>query len=307
MRYYFAPLEGVTDSVYRRLHHQYFGGVDRYYMPFFSPTVHRCLSHKEDRELPQADSVPFHAVPQVLTKISADFLWAAEICRDRGYDEVNLNVGCPSGTVVAKGKGAGMLADPVELDRFFDEIFAASPIPVSVKTRLGIADPAEFPALLEVFNRYPIKELTIHPRVRKQFYNGDVEIEMFRYAAANSKNPLCYNGNLNSQSDCDAFAAAFPEIDAVMLGRGLVADPGMLRSEGTKIDILQQFHDALLEEYLIVFGGSRNAMFRLKENWSFLFTRFADCDKLSKRLRKTTDLNEYRAITAEIFATVPLK
>ena len=169
MRYYFAPLEGVTDSVYRRLHHQYFGGVDRYYMPFFSPTVHRCLSHKEDRELPQADSVPFHAVPQVLTKISADFLWAAEICRDRGYDEVNLNVGCPSGTVVAKGKGAGMLADPVELDRFFDEIFAASPIPVSVKTRLGIADPAEFPALLEVFNRYPIKELTIHKACMARF------------------------------------------------------------------------------------------------------------------------------------------
>lgn len=306
MRYYFAPLEGVTDSVYRRLHHQFFGGVDRYYMPFFSPTVHRCLSHKEDRELPMADSVSFCAVPQVLTKISSDFLWAAEVCRDRGYDEVNLNIGCPSGTVVAKGKGAGMLADPVALDCFFDEIFAASPIPVSVKTRLGISDPDEFPALLEVFNRYPIRELTIHPRVRKQFYNGDVEIEMFRYAVQNSKNPLCYNGNLNSKEDCHAFSAAFPEIEAVMLGRGLVANPGMLLPEGTKIDTLRQFHDALLEEYLVVFGGSRNAMFRLKENWSFFFTRFAECDKLQKRLRKTTDLNEYRSITAEIFTSVPL-
>ena len=307
MRYYFAPLEGVTDSVYRRLHHQFFGGADRYYMPFFSPAVHRCLSHKEDRELPRADSVPFSAVPQVLTKIPGDFLWAAEVCQDRGYDEVNLNIGCPSGTVVAKGKGAGMLADPVALDRFFDEIFAASPISVSVKTRLGIADPDEFPGLLEVFNRYPIRELTVHPRVRRQFYNGDVEIDMFRYAVKNSKNPLCYNGNLNSRADCAAFSAAFPEIEAVMLGRGLVADPGMLLPEGTEIDTLRQFHDALLEEYLTVFGGSRNAMFRLKENWSFLFTRFADCEKLQKRLRKTTDLNEYRAITAEIFATVPLK
>ena len=307
MRYYFAPLEGVTDSVYRNLHHKYFGGVDGYFMPFFSPTIHRCLSHKEDRELPQADSVPFRAIPQVLTKISDDFLWAAEVCHDRGYDEVNLNIGCPSGTVVAKGKGAGMLADPVSLDRFLDAICAASPIPVSVKTRLGIADPQEFPALLEVLNRYPIKELTIHPRVRKQFYNGDVEIEMFRYAVSNSKNPLCYNGNLNSKIDCDCLADAFPEIEAVMLGRGLVADPGMLLPGGTNIKSLQAFHDALLEEYLIVFGGSRNAMFRLKENWSFLFTRFAECDKLSKRLRKTTDLNEYRAITAEIFASVPLK
>lgn len=307
MRYYFAPLEGVTDSVYRRLHHQYFGGVDRYYMPFLSPTVHRTLTHKEDRELPVADSVPFRAVPQLLTKIPSDFLWAAEVCRDRGYDEVNLNIGCPSGTVVAKGKGAGMLADPEALDRFFDAVFAASPIPVSVKTRLGIADPAEFPALLEVFNRYPIKELTIHPRVRKQFYNGDVEIELFRYAAQNSKNPLCYNGDLTSKADCEAFAAAFPDIDAVMIGRGLVADPGMLLPDGTDIAALKAFHDALLEEYLTVFGGSRNAMFRLKENWGFLFSRFESCDKLAKRLRKTTDLSEYRAITAEIFAAAALK
>lgn len=302
MRYYFAPLEGVTDSIYRRLHHEYFGGVDCYYMPFFSPTVHRSLSHKEDRELPMADSVPFRAVPQVLTKIPDDFLWAAEVCRDRGYDEVNLNIGCPSGTVVAKGKGSGMLADPVALSYFFDAVFAASPLPVSVKTRLGIADPNEFPALLEIFNQYPIKELTIHPRVRKQFYNGDVEIEMFRYAVQSSKNPLCYNGNLTSKAACDAFE----NIDAVMIGRGLVADPGMLLPGGTTIDTLKAFHDALLEEYLVAFGGSRNAMFRLKENWSFLFSRFADCEKLAKRLRKTTDLFEYRAITAEIFATVPL-
>ena len=123
MRFYFAPLEGLTDSVYRRLHHQYFGGVDRYYMPFLSPTMHRTLTGKEDRELPVADSVDFVAIPQVLTKVAEDFLWAAQICRDRGYGEVNLNVGCPSGTVVAKGKGAGMLADSDALDRFLDVIF----------------------------------------------------------------------------------------------------------------------------------------------------------------------------------------
>ena len=150
MRYYFAPMEGLTDSVYRRLHHKYFGGIDRYYMPFLSPTMHRCLSHKEDRELPTADSVAFEAVPQVLTKSAEDFLWAAKVCRDRGYREVNLNLGCPSGTVVAKGKGAGMLAKPEELDRFLEEIFRDPPIPISVKTRLGINTPDEFLPLLDI-------------------------------------------------------------------------------------------------------------------------------------------------------------
>lgn len=307
MRFYFAPMEGLTDSTYRRLHHHFFGGVDRYYMPFLSPTMHRTLSGKENRELPMADSVGFTAIPQVLTKSAEDFLWAAGICHDRGYGEVNLNVGCPSGTVVAKGKGAGMLVDPDSLDRFLDAVFRDSPLPVSVKTRLGVNDPTEFPVLLEVFNRYPIHELTVHPRVRKQFYQGDVDMEMFCYAARESKNPLCYNGNLFSKADCERIAAEFPNVQAVMLGRGLVADPGMLLPGGTARETLEAFHNALLEEYLVLFGGSRNAMFRLKENWSYWLTRFENSEKLAKRLRKTTDLQEYRNITAEIFHTLPLK
>ena len=306
MRYYFAPMEGLTDSVYRRLHHEYFGGVDRYYMPFLSPTMHRTLSSKEDRELPVADSVDFVAVPQVLTKVPEDFMWAAQICRDRGYEEVNLNVGCPSGTVVAKGKGAGMLADAAALDRFLDAVFQNSPLPISIKTRLGLTESEEFPALLEVFNRYPIRELTVHPRVRKQFYQGDVDMEMFRYASTVSKNPLCYNGNLFSKQDCNKIAAEFPHVEAVMLGRGLAADPGMLCG-GTDVKVMEAFHNALLEEYLVLFGGSRNAMFRLKENWSYWLTLFDNNEKLGKRLRKTTDLAEYRNITAEIFHTLPLK
>jgi len=306
MRYYFAPMEGLTDSIYRRLHHKYFPGVDRYYMPFLSPTIHRSLTHKEDRELPMADSVPFSAVPQVLTKVSADFLWAAQVCKDRGYEEVNLNVGCPSGTVVSKGKGSGMLRDPATLDQFLDEIFAASPLPVSVKTRLGLEDPQEFPALLEIFNRYPIKELTIHPRVRKQFYDGNVHMALFDYAVANSTNPLCYNGDILSLSQAESIVQKYPNVEAVMIGRGLVADPGML-SGGTDAKQLKAFMDEMMEVYTVEFGGARNAIFRLKENWGFLHDRFEGCDKLWKRLRKCTDAAEFKAITDEIFATLPLK
>ena len=305
MRYYFAPMEGLTDSIYRRAHHAHFSGVDRYYMPFLSPTIHRTLTHREDRELPMADSVNFTAVPQVLTKVAEDFLWAAQVCRDRGYEEVNLNVGCPSGTVVSKGKGSGMLRDPDHLDRFLDEIFQSSVLPISVKTRLGIENPDEFPAILEIYNRYPIKELTIHPRVRKQFYNGSVNMELFRYAAENSKNPLCYNGDITSIEQIAALAREFPSVDAVMIGRGLVADPGLLCG-GTDVKALEAFMNELLETYTVEFGGARNAMFRLKENWGLLHPRFEGVDKLWKKLRKTTDLEEYKAITAEIFHTLPL-
>lgn len=302
MRYYFAPLEGLTDSIYRRLHHKYFPGIDRYYTPFFSPSIHRKLTQKERRELLPAKD--FQVVPQALTRNAEDFLWLAQRCVDAGYIELNLNLGCPSGTVTAKGKGAGLLRKPDALDKLLEDIFSATPIAVSVKTRIGYASAEEFAGLLDIFNRYPIKELTIHPRTRTAFYNGDVDMDAFRYAAENSHNPLCYNGNLCSRTQIDAFAENFPGIDAVMLGRGLIGDPGMLSAGGTDIHALEAFHDELLGAYTEAFGSSRNAMFRMKENWHYMIARFPGCEKLYKRLRKTTDINEYLSTTQEIFCTI---
>ena len=307
MNYYFAPLEGLTDSIYRALHHEYFPGLDRYYMPFLSPTVHRCLTHKEDRELPMASSVPFTAIPQILTKDADAFLWAAQVCADRGYAEVNLNIGCPSGTVVSKGKGAGMLREPEALDAFLEAVFAASPIPVSVKTRVGLESEEEFPRLLEIFNKYPIRELTVHPRARKDFYNSPIREEAFRYALAHSKVPLCYNGDLCSPEDIALFREKCPTVGSVMIGRGLIGDPGFLTPGGTDVKALEMFFDALLEGYTAAFGGPRNAMFRLKENWSYLLPRFEGSEKLGKQLRKTTDVNEYKRLTHEIFHTLPYR
>ena len=307
MNIYFAPLEGLTDSIYRRLHHAYFPGVDRYYTPFFSPTVHRFLTPREERELPPASGPDFAVVPQLLTKNPEDFLWMAQVCRDRGYDEVNLNLGCPSGTVVAKGKGSGMLSDPDNLDVFLDTVFSRTPIAVSVKTRVGVNGEEEFPRLMEIFNRYPIRELTVHPRVRKDFYDTKIRWQALEYALETSKNPICFNGNLCSIGDIRAFSRKYPQVDSVMIGRGLIGDPGMLCQGGTDVQKLEDFYNSLLEEYLTAFGGSRNAMFRLKENWRYLLCRFENSEKLGKRLRKTTDLAEYKSITAQIFHTLPLK
>lgn len=306
MEHYFAPMEGLTDSVYRRLHYKYFGGVDRYYMPFLSPTVHRALTPREARELPPAENHPFTAIPQLLTKVAEDFLWAAEQCRDLGYKEVNLNLGCPSGTVTAKGKGSGMLRDPEALDSFLEAIFEKAPLPISVKTRLGFESAEEFSRLLEIYNRYPICQLTVHPRVRAQFYKGSVDMDSFRYCVENSRAPLCYNGNLCSVADIEAFAKEFPTVEAVMLGRGLVGDPGMLVPGGTTVKALDGFMDELLEEYAVVFGSRRNAMFRLKENWHLLCCRFEGSEKLTKRLRKTTDYDDFRSITKELLHSCPL-
>jgi len=306
MNYNFAPMEGLTDSIYRKAHHAHFSGVTRYYMPFISPTVHRTLTPREARELPKADSVLFDAVPQLLTKVAEDFLWAAGVCRDLGYQEVNLNLGCPSGTVTAKGKGAGMLRDLDHLRAFLDGIYDAAPLPISVKTRLGYEAPEEFPTILDILNDYPICELTVHPRVRMDFYNGSVNMDAFRYCLEHSKAPVCYNGNLCSIIQIEAFQKEYPQVNSLMIGRGLIGDPGMLMPGGTTAAALEAFMDTLLEEYQIAFGSARNAMFRLKENWHLLLYRFDGSEKLGKRLRKTTDLSEYKQIAHEIFHTLPL-
>ena len=306
MNYYLAPMEGITGYIFRNAYQKYFHNVDCYYTPFLAPNKHKSFTSKEQNDILPEHNQGMRVVPQVLTNQAQHFIHTAKMLEQMGYDEVNLNLGCPSGTVTAKGKGAGMLSNPESLDRFLDAVFAKCPIAISVKTRLGIQSPEEFPALLEVFNRYPIRELTLHPRVRKEFYSSDVHMDWFRYALENSKNPLCYNGNLCTLSDIQAFREQFPQVGAVMIGRGLIGDPGMLTPGGTTVPALEAFFDALLETYTEQFGGPRNAMFRLKENWFYLLRRFEGSEKLGKQLRKTTDIRVYKSITAQIFHTLPL-
>ena len=306
MRYYYAPLEGITDATFRALHHKYFPGVDKYFMPFISPTIHRCLTNREARELPKADSVPFTAVPQLLGKNVEDMLWAIDVCRDLGYDEVNINLGCPSGTVVSKGKGSGMLSDIYALDEFLDAIYAKAALPVSLKTRIGVNDSENWEKLLEIYRDYPVKELTVHPRIRKAFYKGDCDMAAYAQSVENSPFPVCYNGNINSLADAEAIATQFPTVESIMIGRGLVANPGML-SGGTDRDTLKAFLNELSDTYCTVFESKRNAIYRMKDNWHYLIALFEGSDKLWKEMRKSTDYDRFMAIANEIIATLPMR
>ena len=228
MHYYFAPMEGVTGAVYRRTHHEYFPGIDKYFMPFITPTTNEHLTPRQKRDVAPEVNRGVPAVPQLLTKSAADFIWAANALFGMGYGEVNLNLGCPSGTVTAKGKGAGFLRDPEALDRFLDAVFSACTGAVSVKTRLGMQDPAEFAALLDIYNRYPIAELTIHPRVRQDFYRGQVREADFAAALPRCRMPVCYNGDIVSEAGAQAVEERYPAVQAVMIGRGLIADPSLV-------------------------------------------------------------------------------
>ncbi|MDD4849922.1 MAG: tRNA-dihydrouridine synthase [Gemmiger sp.] len=313
MRYYFAPMEGLTDAICRRAHHQFYpGSVDRYYAPFVSPTKENQLNPRKLRDLLPENNVGVPVIPQVLCKDAAVFRRFAADLAAMGYREVNLNLGCPSGTVVAKGKGAGFLRDPALLDDFFARVFAGPlPLAVSVKTRLGIADPAEFYPLLAVFNRYPIAELTIHPRVQKVNYKGPVALAPFERALAESPLPICYNGSLATATACASFADAHPGLSGIMLGRGLIANPGLLcplRGLPTAgADTLHAYMDELYQAYAREFGSKKNAVRRMKGFWNYTIALFDHHEQAEKAMHHLREPWEYEALTARIFAQLPLR
>ncbi len=301
---YFAPLEGVTDAAFRRVHSAHFSGVDKYFIPFVSPTQDLVFTPREKRNILPEYNQGCTAVPQILTKKPEHFLWAANHFAEMGYREVNLNAGCPSGTVTAKGKGSGMLTDIPALDAFLDEVCAKSPLPVSVKTRIGFTSPTEFERIMEVYNRYPLHELIIHPRTRSQQYAGHANRFIYRDALAASPLRVVYNGDLFTANDCAAHVEAFPKTQALMLGRGLIANPALAQTLAggeklTKASFVA-FHDALMDAHAAY--HPRNVVFgRMKEFMKYAVCSFEDFEKPRKALRKAANMDAYLDAVRRLF------
>lgn len=305
MRYLLAPMEGVTGYLFRNAHAACFGPADKYLTPFLSPTQNLCFTTREREDVLPEHNEGLNVVPQLLTNNAVHFIWAARELEAMGYREVNLNLGCPSGTVTAKGKGSGFLAYPERLDRFLDSIFSHLTLDISIKTRVGKTSIDEFDELLRIFNRYPICELTVHPRVQADFYQGKPSKKTFRKALDASRAPVCYNGDLFSLPALFSFTAIFPEADRVMVGRGAVSNPALLREfQGGKPaqkEELKEFHDRLYAGYQRIMSGDRAVLARMKELWSYLLFSFTNREKYVRRLRKVNRLDEYEDIIDAVF------
>jgi len=309
MEYEFAPLEGVTDAVYRRTHRRFYPGITRYYTPFISPTKNHVFTPRDLRELSPENNPDVPLVPQLLGRNADDLRWAVAAIADMGYREVNLNLGCPSATVVPKHKGAGFLSDINKLNTFFDEVFS-NPLfgndvmRLSVKTRLGLASPDEFPEILEIYNRYPLSEIIIHPRVRSDYYKNRVNLEAFSEALETCIHPVCYNGDLFTSDDIMSFIAKYPSVNRIMVGRGVVTNPGLIREiqtgEKTRRKELFAYEKALYDGYTESYGDANNAVYKMKEVWFYLSRMFDNPEKVLKKICKTKLPAAYRAVLEEL-------
>ena len=306
MNLYFAPMEGVTDAIYRRVHHAHFRGVRKYFMPFLSPSHSLTFNAKERFEMSPAQNAGVPAVPQILTNSADYFIATAQLLCDLGYTEVNLNLGCPSGTVTAKGKGSGLLRAPEDLRRLLDGVYAHSPLPVSIKTRIGFQSESEWPRLLEIYRQYPIHELIVHPRTRQEFYEGTPH----RSACGQIDRDFIYNGDLFTVDDCQALTLEYPRAVGLMLGRGLVANPALaqaaLGGEGLTLDALISFHDDLYREYAR-FWPETAVVGRMHLMMKYLCSCFENSDGPRRALRRATTADAYFAAVEQLFHDCPLK
>lgn len=310
IQFYLAPMEGITRYVYRNAYHRFFKPMDKYFSPFLSPTSGHKFKHREiDDVLPGNNGIgggeEFRLVPQILTNRAEDFLWAAGELAGMGYGEVNLNLGCPSRTVVSKGKGSGFLADPEGLARFLDAVFSGWGGKISVKTRLGMRDPEEWGRLLQVYNQFPLAELIVHPRLQADGYKGKPDWQAFGQALAESKNPLCYNGDIFTAADYRRFRESFPQVARVMLGRGILVNPGLLGTLETGAfpgkEVLRQFLKEIQADYMAIFSGEKNILFKMKELWCYLGELFPEGGKYVKKIKKAERLIAYEAAVDAIF------
>ena len=305
MKYYLAPMEGITGFIYRNSYEKFFGGIDKYFAPFVVPNSSKSLKTKELRDVLPENNKGINLVPQILTNDSEGFILTAKKLKDLGYNEINLNLGCPSGTVVGKKRGAGFLAHREELDKFLEEIFKIDDMKISIKTRLGMDKPEEFYELIKIYNKYPMEELIIHPRTRQDFYGNKPNLEIFKDAISLSKNTVCYNGDIFTLEDHNKLVEEFKEVDKIMLGRGILANPALmneiLNNEFMDKNVLKEFHDEIFSKYREVFNEDRNAMFRMKELWGYMIYMFSNNKKYAKKIKKAQKVVDYNQAVTSLF------
>lgn len=331
MQIYFAPLESITGYVFRNVYEEYYGGIDRYFTPFITATDSRRLRNKEMRDILPENNQVGCLIPQIMSNRAEEFLRVADQMAELGYDTVNLNLGCPARTVVSKGKGSGFLARTVALDRFLEEVYRECPLKISIKTRLGVDDPEEFLEIVDIYNKYPVEELIIHPRVQKDYYKNTPNLDMFAEAVRRCNMPLCYNGDICSLEDYERIRKRFPVVSRMMIGRGLLAHPelalqiqereadrsvktaadpgeqtGGIRnlSDRERLNHIGAYANALCEAYCEAYGPGQPVLFKMKELWGFLADSMPDGKKLRKKIHKTQRLDGYQRLMREVFPDI---
>lgn len=286
----FAPLQGYTDAVYRRAHHECVGGVDEYYTPFVR--VEKGEIRKKDlRDTDPELNVGVPTVPQVIAGDGDEFARLCDALQEQGWRRIDLNMGCPFPMQTHAGRGSGLLQHPDKVEEILKEMQRRPEVTFSVKMRLGQEREDEGLSAMPIINEMPLVHVTLHPRLGRQHYKGVADREAFARFTEECKHPMVYNGDIgeieNEKLKMENWAGA--KFKGVMIGRGLLARPWML-SDKEPDKVLRDMHDIVYRHAVETLCGDSQILSRLHAFWEYVDIPH----KQKKALMKATTLPRYR-------------
>ena len=303
-----GPFQGITDAPFRNVFKRHFGGIDKFYTPFFTGI------HKEDhaKNLQGEEIDPRYndietLTPQILSTDAEEILRFAKQCKQLGYKEINLNMGCPFPRVANKKRGCGLLPYPEKVEAMLERVFEEIDVKFSIKCRLGYFSPEEIDALIPIFNKFPMSELIIHPRIGKQLYKGEADVERFKALIPYINAPLVYNGDIFSVESFERISETVQPVNDFMLGRGILANPFLAEqikgndAPDNKTLRLHAYLIDLYEDRLRHSGGSPKVLGRMKELWSYLMNSFEEPQVVWRKIKKINALKDYEEAVEIIF------
>lgn len=303
MKLYLAPLQGLTDWIFRESLSENIGVFDKTFSPFIRVQQGEFYRPSQCNDILLAHNALQKPVPQFLGKDVVSFQRFEELCLAHDYSEANINMGCPFPMITGKKLGAGLLAHPTEVTELLEGIFANTKLKISIKCRLGQESPNEFEHLIPIFNAFPLEEIIIHPRIGKQQYKGEVNLEAFAQYAKQLNNPVCYNGDILTLADVNRIQEIAPQIKAVMIGRGILENPFLLAeirqkhlNQVEKTKMLRNFHVSLIERSKLKYSGDLHFLKRFEELWSYQAKYFENGHRIFKLVKKCKTLVQYEAV-----------
>lgn len=305
-RIHFAPLQGFTEDCYRRLHYQIFGGVDVYYTPFLR-LEHGTVRSKDLRDIYAEYNQDVPVVPQLIANGGAELQALLPYVLEQGYCRVDVNMGCPFPLQTRHGRGAGLLLHPERVMEIADVMQAHSEISFSLKMRLGMEHRDEWREVIPIINRMPLSHLCVHPRVAKQQYKGDVDMEAFNQLIHATHHPIIYNGDIISVEMMNQLQERFEgSLHGIMLGRGLLAKPWLAQeyisgeslSCEAKRNLLLEFHNLLLSHYENRIPDESQQLNKIRTMWEYMEPALGR--KQWKRLMKAGNMRNYLALVDDL-------
>jgi tRNA-dihydrouridine synthase len=303
-----SPLQGFTDFRFRNAFQRFFGGIDQYIAPYIRVNGNLEIKPANQRDILPANNTSLNLIPQIITKDADEFLFVAKFVQKLGYTQLNWNLGCPYPMIAKRGMGSGLLSMPEKIDEILNRVCAGTDIQVSVKMRLGYESSQEIFHVLPVLERYRLSNITIHPRIGKQLYRGEVDLKAFEECLGQTSHKIIYNGDITSVRSFREMKERFPTINHWMIGRGLIADPflpAMIKADNPvypekRYEVFNSFHNALLSSYEEALSGQKHLLMKMYSFWEFFIQSFPLSAKSLKKIKKAQTLGVYREVVKQI-------